>query len=555
MRNIKISNKKATNSKAYKNSFFGRHDALLASLLLGLITLAVYWQTLNHDFVGFDDPAYITENQHIKNGLTLKSITWSFTTMAAGNWHPLTWISHIFDVHVYGMNPKGHHLTNVIFHILNSLLLFLVLKRMTGALWKSAFIAALFALHPLHVESVAWAAERKDVLSAFFWILTLWGYVCYAHRQGVGRYMLVLLFFILGLMSKPMMVTLPFVLILMDYWPLKRFHLPQQSCGYLILEKVPLFVLSAISCFMTFIAQRGGGAVGSLTLYPLSVRIENAIVSYIAYIIKMVWPYDLAVLYPHPQTLPWWQVAGACLLLILISLIIFKAMRQRPYLAVGWLWYTGGLVPVIGIVQVGSQAMADRYTYIPLIGLFIIIAWGIPELTEKWRSKRKGLTLIATMTLLILTANTYLQIRHWADGITLFGHALHVTENNYFMHNNFGLALASQGRPKEAIKHYSESLRLAPMYDIAHCNLGIALISEGEFTAASTHFSEALMINPQYTDALNGLGIVHGNQGKPGKAIEHFSKALQIDPTHVYALHNLKAALEFQKEKKDSREQ
>ncbi len=550
-----MSRAKTINSKAYKNSFLGRHDSLLVSLLLGLITLAVYWQTVNHDFVGFDDPAYITENQHIKNGLTLKSIAWSFSTMSAGNWHPLTWLSHMLDIQFYGMNPKGHHLTNVIFHILSSMLLFLVLRRMTGALWKSAFVGALFALHPLHVESVAWVAERKDVLSAFFWILTLWGYVCYVHRQGVGRYMLVLLFFILGLMSKPMIVTLPFVLILMDYWPLNRFRLPHQGCGHLILEKVPLFVLSTASCFMTFVAQRGGGAVGSLELYPLSIRIENALVSYVAYITKMVWPYDLAVLYPHPQTLPWWQVAGAGILLILIFLIIFKTMKQRPYLAVGWLWYVGGLVPVIGIVQVGSQAMADRYTYIPLIGLFIIIAWGIPELVEQWRSKRKGLTLIATMTLLILTTNTCLQIRHWADSITLFGHALHVTENNYYMHNNFGLALATQGRTKEAIKHYSESLRLAPMYDLAHCNLGIALISEGEFPAASIHFSEALRIDPKNTDALNGLGIVHGNQGKPGKAIEYFSKALKIDPSHAYAHHNLKAALELQRKQTDNREQ
>ncbi|MBL7207805.1 MAG: glycosyltransferase family 39 protein, partial [Desulfobacterales bacterium] len=422
------------NNETQKSPFFTLRREGVVCLFLALTVLAVYWQVGNHEFVNYDDKDYITENQHVQAGLTLKSIAWAFTSTHAGNWHPLTWLSHMLDCQIYGLNPCGHHFTSVFFHILNSILLFLVFKRMTGAFWKSAFVAALFALHPLHVESVAWAAERKDVLSAFFWMLTMGSYIRYVERPGTNRYLLVLLFFALGLMAKPMLITLPFVLLLLDYWPLGRFHVrkpeaaqpseekPQKDTKSkkrksrkrlaknavqakkttgsdyqwslalsLLWEKIPLFVLAAASSVVTFFVQQSGGAVRSLDALPLFVRISNALVSYISYIVKMILPHNMAILYPHPKDFSIWQVAGACLLLACISFIAIRSMKRYPYFAVGWLWYLGTLVPVIGLVQVGLQSMADRYTYIPLTGIFIIIAWGISDLAAKWCYKKEWL--------------------------------------------------------------------------------------------------------------------------------------------------------------------
>ncbi|MGB2930536.1 MAG: tetratricopeptide repeat protein [Desulfobacterales bacterium] len=416
--------------------------------------------------------------------MTLESIKWSFTAIHASNWHPLTWLSHMLDCQIYGMNPGQHHMTNVLLHILNTLLLFLVFKRMTGKLWQSGFVAALFALHPLHVESVAWVAERKDLLSTFFWMLTLWSYTRYVERSEFNQYLLVVLFFILGLMAKPMLVTLPFVLLLLDYWPLRRFELgsrdknnsQQRRFNFaLICEKIPLFLLSAASSIGTYLVQKSSGAVNSLAAIPFHDRIANAMLSYISYIGKMIWPHNLAVLYPYRESMSLWKVAGAGLLLVLVLVFVFRMLRTKPYLAVGWLWYIGTLVPVIGIVQVGVQAMADRYTYVPLIGIFIIIAWGVPDLIPKGRFRRIGLAAITMAILVICMITTRMQVRYWSNSTTLFEHALDVTDGNSVAHLNLGEALAEQGKINAAMKHYQEALRIKPSLFAPHLNLGVAL--------------------------------------------------------------------------------
>ena len=498
---------------------------LLVCVFLAVATLAVYWQVGSYEFVNYDDNYYISDNSHVQQGLTGDSIIWAFTATHIANWHPLTWLSHMLDCQLYGMNPTGHHLTNVFFHLVNTLLLFLVLKWMTGALWRSGFVAALFALHPLHVESVAWVAERKDVLSTLFWMLTMWAYLGYTKRPGVKRYLLILLFFALGLMAKPMLVTLPFVLLLLDYWPLGRIWLGQSGIEHpvanqaniaakkprtqifrLLLEKTPLFALAAVSSVVTFIVQKSGGAVKALETYPFNIRITNAMVSYFRYISKAIWPQKLAALYPHPgQSLPMWHAALAGLLLVVISTVVIRAGRRCPYLPVGWLWYVGTLVPVIGLVQVGEQAMADRYTYVSLIGLFIIIAWGVPELVKGWRQRRLALGVSAGVLLLGLMVCTWFQARHWKDTITLFTHAVNVTANNYVAHYSLGLALGKEGKLEESMEHSYKALRIKPDYADAHNNLGTALAKQGRMKEAAAHFSEALRINPDYQKARENL--------------------------------------------------
>jgi len=537
------------------------HLKLIVSLFLTIITLATFWQVQNHEFVIYDDYEYITGNSHAQAGLTFDGIVWAFTTTHVSNWHPLTWLSHMLDCHLYGLNPKGHHFNNVLLHIASTLLLFLVLERMTGALWRSSFVAALFALHPLHVESVAWVASRKDVLSTFFWMLTVLAYVRYVEQPGLNRYLLVLLFFALGLMSKPMLVTLPFVLLLLDYWPLGRFQFGQ-SVGdsnpktqeavnlryhrwiglHLIWEKVPFFVFAAVSSLVTLQSQLGSTA--SFEVLPLRFRIANALVSYASYIGKMLWPHHLTVLYPHPiDTLPMWQVVGACILLMCISFLVIRQAQQRPYLVVGWLWYLGTLVPVIGLVQVGVQAMADRYTYVPLIGLFMLIVWAGPDLMAKWRHLRIALTVSAGILLSALMISSWIQVQYWKNSIMLFNHALDVTSHNYIAHFHLGNALTQQGKLKLAITHYSEALRIKPDYAHAHNNLGNALAEQGKLNLAITHYSEALRIKPDYAHAHYDLGNALAEQGKLNLAITHYSEALRINPDFMEAQHNLKVTL------------
>lgn len=565
-----------------RNKLLQIRPDLLVCLFFVIAILSVYWQVRNYSFVNYDDRQYVTQNHYVQAGLTLESIKWSFTAIHASNWHPLTWLSHMLDCQIYEMNPGHHHMTNVLLHILNTLLLFLVFKRMTGKLWQSGFVAALFALHPLHVESVAWVAERKDLLSTFFWMLTLWSYVRYVERSDFNRYLPVLFFFILGLMAKPMLVTLPFVLLLLDYWPLRRFELgsrdennsQQRRFNFgLICEKMPLFFLSAVSSVVTYIVQESSGAVNSLAVIPFHIRIANATVSYASYIGKMIWPHNLAVFYPYPESIVSWKITGAGLLLGVISVIVCQMVRTKPYFAVGWLWYIGSLVPVIGIVQAGVQKMADRYTYVPLIGLFIIIAWGVPDILVRWRHKKIILAISTTFVLSAFMICTWFQVKNWQNSITLFEHALDVTVDNSIAHINLGEALAGQGKIDAAVRHYYEALRIKPNLAAPHLNLGVALkeggkLSEainhfskvlglksdcaevhyelgdtldrkGDFASAIEHYLEAVRIKPDYAKVYNNLGVIQARQNKDKEAIAHFYKAIQIDSAYAGAYYNL----------------
>ena len=531
-----------------------RHVIFFICAFLVVSTLSVYWQVAHHDFINLDDTSYVTENPLVQSGVTKKGLVWALTESHSANWHPLTWISHMLDCQLFGVKAGQHHLINLLFHIANSLLLFGVIRKMTGALWQSAFVAALFALHPLHVESVAWVAERKDVLSTFFWILCMWAYADYTKRPRIGQYFLVAIFLTLGLLAKPMVVTLPFVLLLLDYWPLDRLHLGQLkdkpksgfnklSLSRLLWEKIPLFVLSVASSILTFVVQKQGGGVAPPDQFLVNIRIPNAFVSYVGYIGKMLWPGGLAVFYPYPEIIPLWKSAGAGLLLFSLSILFIRAVRTRPYLIVGWLWYLGTLIPVIGLIQVGNQAMADRYTYIPLIGLFIIVAWSIPDVLERWRYRQIALWISAGLLLSALTVCTWLQVRHWKNSISLFKHALKVTENNYLAHNNLGTALIDDGRHTEAIQHYSEALRIKPRYPLAQYNLGNTKAEQGRYGEAIEHYTEAIRLAPGYFKAHNNLANMLLYQGRADKAIAHYLKALEIKPDYANAHSNLGIAL------------
>lgn len=501
-----------------------RHK-LLVSVFLIVATVAVFWQLTSYEFVGLDDSVYIIANPQLKAGLTGQNVLWAFTTDRVGMWIPLTWLSFMLDFELWDLDPGGYHLTNLLFHIANTLLLFLLLTRLTGALWRSAFVAALFAIHPLHVESVAWVTERKDVLSTMFWILSIWAYVSYVERSTHAKYLLALFTFTLGLMAKPVVVTLPCVLLLLDYWPLGRFQVDHSGVDgnvssqpdislsilrsrslQLILEKIPFFGLAAAVSAVTFIFTQRLEGLETLEFLPMRFRIANALVSYVTYIGKMILPYDLAVPYPHPyMKLLIWKAAGAGLILVIISSVVMRATRRRPYLAVGWLWYLVTLVPNIGLVQTGRQAMADRFTYIPLIGLFIMVSWGVPELVKGWRQRRLALGVSVGVLLLGLMVCTWFQTRHWKNTIALFTHAVNVTTDNYVAHYSLGLALGREGKIEESMKHSYEALRIKPDYAEAHNNLGVALAKQGRVKEAVEHFSKALRINPDYDKARENL--------------------------------------------------
>ena len=537
------------NQPAKQNSARDRRSYLVVVPLLVALVIIVFWQTLGDPFSSYDDDKYVTANPHVQAGLTKESIVWAFTSAHASNWHPLTWISHMLDCQVYGMNPMGHHLTNLLFHIANTLLLFLVLSRMTKSIWRSAFVAALFGIHPLRVESVAWVAERKDVLSTFFFMLTVLSYVWYVKRPNVGRYPLVLALFAFGLMAKPMLVTLPFILLLLDYWPLGRFQSKGKKAmegswtGWkLIWEKAPLFALSAASSVATYLAQRLGGAVRELDQYPLGIRVANTLVAYISYIRKMIWPSDLAVFYPHPgKGLPEWQVVGTGLLLAGIFVLVIRAWRRRPYLAVGWLWYIGTLIPVIGLVQVGLQGMADRYSYVPLIGLFIMIAWGVPDLmSRKGRAPRAGyLAVLAGLAVCALTVCAWIQVGYWRGDVALFSHAIEVTRDNAIAHNNLGRALKIQGKFDEAFYHYREALRIAPRYADAQYNFANALMRRGKIDEAIAHYYEAIKLNPKSAEAHNNLANTLASQGRTEEAFQECQEAIRLKPDLAKAHNNL----------------
>jgi tetratricopeptide (TPR) repeat protein len=534
---------------AHKTKVLNIHRGVWVCLFLAVSILAVYWQANTHKFVNIDDGLYVTKNAQVKNGLDLDGVVWAFKSTQATNWHPLTWLSHMLDVELYGLNAGAHHMSSVLLHIVNSLLLFIVFRKMTAHLWPSAFVAALFALHPLHVESVAWVAERKDVLSTFFWLLTMFSYARYAERPGIIRYLAVVACFMLGLMAKPMLVTLPFVLLLLDVWPLRRIRFERSGADetgdnlrrspgfWLIWEKIPLFLLTVACSVLTFVVQQKGGAVRSLEMYPLTMRVANALVSYVKYIVKMIWPVDLAVFYPHPGSLPIWQVAGAGLFLALVSVVVLRAIRRRPWFAVGWLWYAGTLVPVIGLVQIGLQAMADRYTYVPLIGLFIMVAWGVAELLDRWRHKEKLLTTAAIIVLAVFSTISWRQVTYWKDSTALFTRTLDVTQLNYFAHNALGNALKARGQTDAALDHYYRALEIRPDIAAPHYNIGHTLAQRGKQTDAIKHFQKAIQIKPEYAAAHDHLGYAFLMQGKIDQAIRHYSEALRLKPDDA-GLHN-----------------
>ncbi|MBW2438642.1 MAG: hypothetical protein JRF29_15260, partial [Deltaproteobacteria bacterium] len=457
--------------------------------LIGAV-LSVYSGVINFDFILFDDNQYVTGNVQVRTGLTRQGLTWSLFSTHSANWHPLTWLSHMADVEFYGLNAGGHHLTNVLFHIANTLLLFFLLRRMTDTLWRSAIVAALFALHPLHVESVAWVAERKDVLSTFFGLLALISYVRYTERLSRLWYFPALLFFAFGLMAKPMLVTLPFLLLLLDYWPLGRVKFNSAFCLQssdhtssvfsLLFEKIPFFIFAAASCVMTYYAQQSGSAVMTFDMFPLGSRFGNAVFSYVGYISKMFWPAQLAIFYPYPETFALWKVAAAVAMLGAIFIWVTVQIGKRPYLAVGWLWYFGTLVPVIGLVQVGGQAMADRYTYVPLIGLFVMIVWGGSELVDRWQLKRIPAVIATGIVLVVLIFAARNQISYWNNSITVFEHAIEATGSNWVAHHNLGKALNDIGRDTEAFQHYSDALRIKPDAAHVHVNFGSALLAQGK---------------------------------------------------------------------------
>lgn len=523
---------------------------IIICLFFVIVILALYWPVSHYDFVNYDDNHYVSENRQVASGLTTKGILWAFQTTYSCNWHPLTWLSHMADVELYGLNAGGHHLTNVLLHVANTVLLFILLKALTGAFWRSVFVAALFALHPLHVESVAWVSERKDLLSTFLGILTLISYTQYTRQRSRAWYGLALLLFILGLMAKPMLVTLPCLLLLLDYWPLGRFKISKgfrlqpaggvSTVSSLILEKLPFFVFTTVSCVVTYYAQQSGGAMVPFDMHPLGLRVANAIVAYMEYIGKMLWPVNLAIFYQLSDSLAFWKVAAAAALLVGVSLGVLVQIRRRPYLTVGWFWYVGTLVPVIGLVQVGGQAMADRYTYIPLIGLFIMIAWGAAECFLGWRYKRIFLSCTAGMAVIVLMILTHSQIRHWANSVALFEHAVKATGGTWVAYNNLANALNDTGKADEAIRHYEIALQKDPPEpEGIYNNMALVLASAGRNQEAIERYSEALRINPDYADAHINLGAVLARQGKIDDAFHHYFDAIRLEPNSEKGHYNL----------------
>jgi protein O-mannosyl-transferase len=604
----------------------------LIAFFLVLVTIALYWPATSHDFVNYDDDMYVKDNTHVTSGLTLGNVRWAFRSDYAGNWHPVTWLSHMLDCQMFGLNSWGHHLTSLLLHALNAGLVFVLLQLMTGATWRSLLVAALFALHPLRVESVAWVSERKDVLSGCFGLLSLIAYARYA--EGRGRksgarnprtegipkseprrpepeatsprsmvrgplsishlpsssfYLLSLIFFALGLMSKPMLVTWPLVMLLLDYWPLRRMqnavvtntqHATRKTLHVplpLLVEKLPFFALVVLGSIATFVAQNHGGAVETVANLPLGTRTANALISYGRYLGKLFWPANLAVFYPRPEHWPLGKVLLAGGLVLGLSVLVWVQRRRHPYGLVGWLWFLGTLVPVIGLVQVGDQAMADRYAYLPSLGALVFAVWGAYELTRGWPHQLMTLSLMGCGASFLCLALTHLQLGHWKDSEILFRHALEVTRDNYLAcnnlgaalakkgqfdeairqcqealrlkpdfadaHNNLGAAFGKKGQIDEAISQYQETVRLKPDHALAHYNLGAAFARKGQSDEAIHQFQEAIRLDPDYTDAHNNLGVALGNKGQTDEAIRQFHETIRLKPDHIDARNNLGVAL------------
>lgn len=532
------------------------HPAFLPALL-ALVVFILYWPATGFEFTHYDDPTYYVQNTRVQAGLSWDGIVWAFTTGTASNWHPVTWISHMVDADLSGrVDPEVPHFTNILLHAANSALLFLLLNKLTGTRWRSLFVAGLFALHPLNVESVAWISERKNVLSTLFWLLTLVAYVRFATKKGIGpaanahwrdkNYLLALGLFALGLMSKPMLVTLPFTLLLLDYWPLKRTPDPGRGISdwkSLIAEKLPFFVLSVVFCIVTFLVQQHGKAVQTLEKFPAEVRLENALASYLRYLGKAFWPANLAVDYPHPGRWPATVVLTAALLLLAISLLALRRTQNR-WLFAGWFWFLGTLVPVIGLVQVGVQSMADRYAYIPLIGIFTIVTWGVFEILDGLKFPRTTMFIAATIILAACAAQTRHQLNFWRNDGLLFGHSLAVTTNNAHAHVTLGVYLDEAGDKSGALQHYQAALVINPDDMHAHYNLGNVLNFLGKPDDAIKEYREAIRVAPEYSAAHYNLGNVLDDIGKPDDAIKEYREAIRVDPTSYVPHYNLGLLLE-----------
>jgi protein O-mannosyl-transferase len=569
----------SASSKLFQSS---AKRTLLWCLLLTVVVLVSYSPVTHNGFI-YDDNGYITSNPHVRSGLTWATVKWAFTTYQQANWHPLTWLSHALDCELFGLNPAGPHYVNVLLHAANAVLLFLLLQRATGFRWRSLMVAALFALHPMNVESVAWAAERKTVLSMAFFLLALYAYVWYARRPGLRRYAAVAFFFALALLGKPQVITFPILLLLLDYWPLCRIAAPAADgaaaqggnaarlwSGWLILEKAPLLLLSAASAVVTMKAQKAGGSIQTLSQYSLLLRLETAVISYVRYLGKAFWPSKLVALYPHPTNLyPSWQVGAAVVLLMLITALVIRARRQR-YLAVGWFWFLGSLVPMIGLVQVGSQAMADRYAYISFVGLFLMLTWLVADWAEAPEISARWLAIPAVSCLLALGALTYRQVGYWHDAESFWMRTLALTQNNYVAEVTLGDFLFRQGRTEEAAAHFRAALAIKPdglnanlglgayedrrgnlpaaieryqmvarhpadsgMRATAFSSLGFAYRGMGQSTKAKKCFETALQLEPDWARAITGLGLIAQENGDLAEAIRQYSRAVAVQPTDV----------------------
>jgi tetratricopeptide (TPR) repeat protein len=548
---------------------------------LCLLAIAAYWQVSDCQFLTYDDATYVTGNSHVRSGLQWSNLLWAVTATHAANWHPLTWLSHMTDCQFFGLNPAGHHLVSLAIHLANVSLLFWLLHYLTGALWRSALVAALFAVHPLNVESVAWVAERKNVLSTLFWVLTIAAYAWYATQPGWRRYLLVVAMFALGLGSKPMLVTLPFVLLLMDYWPLRRFGtsadsaatstakpekrsrktavpaavpvFARRSISVLILEKCPLLLMALASSVITIVAQRKGNAVGTLEAYTVPVRLENALVSYAAYLYQMVWPRGLCVLYPHPKgLLPVWQIVAAAGCLLGISGACVLWSKRFPFFAIGWLWYLGTLVPVIGIVQVGVQARADRYAYVPLVGIFIMLAWGLNEIASRWRTRQSAILAVAAGGVVLLAIVASVQAGYWRDSKTLFTRAINVTQNNYVAHNNLGEVLSLEAKYDDAAAQFAAAVSINPDYPLALNNLAMSRVQSGDLDQAIDLLSRSVEMDPSSYDAYNRLGAALLQKNRLNEAADAIHRSLELNPGFPSAYGNLGTLLEKQNRSEDA---
>jgi Tfp pilus assembly protein PilF len=566
---------------------------LIVYLILIVVTLTVFWQVNQYDFVNFDDNRYVTENSRIQSGITLDGFRWAFSTKYLGLWNPLVWLSLMFDYQLHGLNAGGYHLTNLILHVMSALLLFWLFNRMTGAIWKSAFVAALFALHPLHVESVAWIAERKDVLSAFFWMLTLCLYVYYTEKPVIRRYLLVLLCFACALMSKPMVITLPIVMILLDYWPLDRLqsrkivtNMPEvisvstnqgkkknkleketlkknispprvwklsepRIAGIIPLwqlrEKIPFFILSVVLVIITLYNPNTPDMMNSpdLKWFPFISRLANAPVAFVTYLEKTFWPHDMAIFYPFPSQIPAWQVIGAFLLILVISAAVIVMIKRLPYLFTGWMWFGITIAPVIGIIQVSLSApyaMADRYHYLPSIGLAVMMAWGVPDLLKKWNYRKEILLASSALSILCLSIIAWTQVGYWQNSITLFDHTLKVTDNNWLAYNNRGFAYNILGNYRQTIEDCDRAIEIKPDYAEAYYNRGVAYNGLGNYRQAIEDFSRAIEIKPDFADYYNNRGAAYVGLGNYKQAIDDYDRAIEIKPGFAEAYYNRGAA-------------